>query len=378
MRRCSGWVTGHKVQSAGEPSTPVAVPHQITSGSMIPEFADPAELVRTAVTRTLSAAEAEAAVAAMVSGRASPAQSAAILAAIATRGASAAEVAGGVQALRGAMVEVPVSGSQPVVDTCGTGGGALTTFNISTAAALLAAGAGVRIAKHGNRSFSSRSGSADVLEALGVRIDLGPDDAARVLEEVGIVFLFAPHYHPAMREVAPVRRELGTPTLFNLLGPLANPARVRRQLVGVADPAAMTLVAEALRELQHERALVVHGAPGMDELSPLGPTEVIELAGGMLRRWTLDPSADLGWPGYQPEDLAGASPDENAEIVEGVLTGKVYGAARAAVALNAGAAIYLADLAPSLQAGVGHAEKSLDAGAGADCLARLRAATAAV
>ena len=344
---------------------------------MTSEAIDPAELVRTALTRPLSADEAEAAVAAMVSGRTSPAQTAAILAAIATRGASSAEVAGGVQALRGAMVEVPTSSSQPVLDTCGTGGGALTTFNISTAAALLAAGAGVRIAKHGNRSFSSRSGSADVLEALGVRIDLGPDEAAQVLEEVGIVFLFAPHYHPAMREVAPVRRELGTPTLFNLLGPLANPARVRRQLVGVADPAMMTLVAEALRELHHERALVVHGAPGMDELSPLGPTDIIELADGTLRRWTLDPAADLGWPVYSPEELAGASPAENAEIVEGVLTGKAQGAAKAAVVLNAGAAIYLADLAPSLQEGVSQAERSLDSGAGADCLARLRAATAA-
>ena len=337
-----------------------------------------AELVRAALNRPLSADEAEAAVGGMVDGTATAVQTAAMLSAIATRGATPAEVAGGVRALRRAMVPGEVANAQGLVDTCGTGGGALTTFNISTAAALLAAGSGARIAKHGNRSFSSRSGSADVLEALGVRIDLDAGAAARVLDRAGIVFLFAPLYHPAMRQVAPVRRELGTPTLFNILGPLANPAYARRQLVGVADPRLMDLVAEALRELGHERALVVHGEPGMDELSPLGITEVVELNGGVLRRWSFDPGEQLGWAGFAPSELAGGDPADNARLVEGVLDGRIGGAARAAVVLNAGAALYLAGLADSVTDGVGAAQRALEAGAGTACLERLRAATAAV
>lgn len=340
------------------------------------EPASPAELVKAAIARPLSAEEAEAAVGAMVEGTATAVQVAAMLSAMATRGASSAEVAGGVRALRKAMVPVPVSEPRGLVDTCGTGGGALTTFNISTAAALLAAGAGVRIAKHGNRSFSSRSGSADVLEALGVTIELDADHAARVLESTGIVFLFAPRYHPAMRQVGPVRRELGTPTIFNILGPLTNPAYARRQLVGVAEPAIMELVAEALRALGHVRALVVHGAPGMDEFSPVGPTEVVELVGGALRRWTFHPAEQLGWEAYRADELAGGDPAENARLVEGVLQRKVGGAARAAVVLNAGAAIYLADLADTLLDGVRKAEEALENGAGHQRLERLRLATA--
>ena len=336
-----------------------------------------AELVRAAVSRALSADEAEAAVAAMVDGTATAVQTAALLSAIAARGATPGEVAGGVRALRRAMVRVESSAGTDLVDTCGTGGGTLTTFNISTAASLLAAGAGVRIAKHGNRSFSSRSGSADVLEALGVRIELGPEQAAHVLERAGIVFLFAPLYHPAMRQVGPVRRELGTPTIFNVLGPLTNPAFARRQLVGVADPRLIDLVAEALQELGHARALVVHGAPGMDEFSPLGVTDVVELAEGSLRRWRFDPQAELGWQQWPAGELAGGDPHDNARIVEGVLDGGIGGAARAAVVLNAGAAIYLAGLADSLIDGVGAAERALEVGAGKTCLDRLRAAAAA-
>jgi anthranilate phosphoribosyltransferase len=204
---------------------------------------------------------------------------------------------------------------------------------------------------------------------------LDPSEAVRVLESAGIVFLFAPLYHPAMRQVGPVRRELGAPTLFNILGPLANPAYARRQLVGVADPRLMVLVAEALQELGHYRALVVHGAPGMDEFSPLGTTEVVELAGGKLRRWRFDPGEQLGWGGFAPAELAGADPADNARLVEGVLDGGVGGAARAAVVLNAGAAIYLAGLADTLVEGVSAAERALQAGAGSACLQRLRAAT---
>ncbi len=334
-----------------------------------------ADLIRVAAQRPLGAAEAERAFGEVMAGNATPVQMAALLVAIRVRGAVPEEVAGGVRALRRAMVPVPSSAPETLVDTCGTGGGALTTFNISTAAALVAAGAGVRVAKHGNRSFTSRCGSADVLEALGVRLDLTPEQEARVLEEAGIVFMFAPLHHPAMRHVGPVRRELGMPTLMNVLGPLTNPAMAHRQVVGVSDPAILELIAEGLRELGHERALVVHGEPGMDELSPVGPTQVVELREGELSRRTFDPREELGWEPGDVEGLGGSEPEENARTIEGVLRGRVGGAARAAVALNAGAAIYVAGRAESLVDGVRQAEEALDGGAGWQSLEALRAAT---
>ncbi len=336
---------------------------------------DLGELMRAATLRALTAAEAEAAFVELMEGRATPVQMAALLIAIRTRGPVPDEVAGGVRALRGAMVAVPATDADTLVDTCGTGGGALTTFNISTAAALLAAGAGARVAKHGNRSFSSRCGSADVLETLGVRLDLTPEHEARVLEAAGIVFMFAPLHHPAMRHVAPVRRELGMPTLMNILGPLTNPASARRQVVGVSDPALLELIAGALQVLGHRRALVVHGEPGMDELSPLGATQIVELEGSEIRRWSFDPRRDLGWPEYEAAELAGGEPQQNAERVVAVLRGELGGAARAAVVLNAGAAIHVAGLAESLAAGVTRAEQALDRGSGWDALVALRAAT---
>src|SRR5688572_31149791 len=185
------------------------------------------------------------------------------------------------------MVLLSGDSSDDLVDTCGTGVGAVTTFNISTAAALVAAGAGVRIAKHGNRSFSSRCGSADVLAALNVKIELTPEQMAEVLERAGIVFMFAPLLHPAMRHVAPVRRELAMPTIMNVLGPLTNPAGARRQVVGVSHPALLELIAGALQELGHDRALVVHGEPGLDELSPIGITTVYELLEGKLIKYEI-------------------------------------------------------------------------------------------
>ncbi|HEX7240968.1 MAG TPA: anthranilate phosphoribosyltransferase [Longimicrobiaceae bacterium] len=334
------------------------------------------DLIRAAATRPLSADEAERAFGEVMEGRATPVQMAALLVAIRVRGAVPEEVAGGVRALRRAMVAVPVTSTEALVDTCGTGGGALTTFNISTAAALVAAGAGVRVAKHGNRSFTSRCGSADVLEALGVRLDLSPEREARVLEEAGIVFMFAPLHHPAMRHVGPVRRELGMPTLMNVLGPLTNPAMARRQVVGVSDPGLLELIAGGLRELGHERALVVHGEPGMDELSPIGPTEIIELSGGELARRTLDPREELGWDFPDAAGLGGHEPAENARTIERVLRGEAAGAARAAVALNAGAAIYVAGVAETLKDGVGKAEEAIGSGAGWERLVALREATA--
>src|SRR5690606_5504890 len=213
-------------------------------------------------------------------------------------------VAGGVRALRKAMVAVNPLGEGPVVDTCGTGGGGLTTFNISTAAALVASAGGARVAKHGNRSFTSRCGSADVLEALGVELEVPAEREARILEEAGIVFMFAPLHHPAMRHVGPVRRELAMPTIMNVLGPLTNPAGARRQVVGVSDPKLLELVVGALQVLGHDRALVVHGEPGLDELSPLGPTDVLELKDGEVSRWRFDPVEALGWPRYEAEELA--------------------------------------------------------------------------
>lgn len=333
-------------------------------------------MIRAATERPLSVDESEDAFAEIMEGRASPVQMAALLVALRVRGAVPEEVAGGVRALRRAMVQVP-SAHADLVDTCGTGGGKVGTFNISTAAAFVAAGAGVRVAKHGNRSFTSQCGSADVLETLGVRLDLTPEVEGRILDEVGVVFMFAPLHHPAMRHVAPVRRELAMPTVMNVLGPLTNPAGASRQVVGVADPSLLDLIAGGLEVLGHQRAMVVHGAPGMDEMSPLGPTRIVELKDGVQRRWSFDPREELGWPEYREEDLAGGTPDRNARTVERVLRGEATGAARAAVVLNAGAAIYVAGKADSLREGVDRAEESVASGAGWERLEALRRATSA-
>jgi anthranilate phosphoribosyltransferase len=335
---------------------------------------DLAELIRRAAAGPLSAGEAQRAFGEVMEGRATPVQMAALLVAIRVRGATPQEVAGGVRALRSAMVPVPVDPAG-LVDTCGTGGGTLTTYNISTAAALIAAGAGVRIAKHGNRSFTSRCGSADVLEALGVRLELDPEREARVLEACGIVFMFAPLHHPAMRHVGPIRRELAMPTVMNVLGPLTNPAGVRRQVVGVADPALLELIAHALVELGHERALVVHGEPGMDELSPLGATEVLEVADGRVTRFRFDPAETLGWT-VERAGLEGGERDENARKIDGVLRGEIRDAARAAAVLNAGAAVYVGGTAESLTEGIRRAEAALDDGTAYAKLQALREATA--
>ncbi len=326
--------------------------------------------------RDLTVEEAESAFGAVMRGEASPVQMAALLVGLRTKGHAPSEVAGGVRALRRAMVPVPVSGEGPLVDTCGTGGGSVTTFNISTAAALVAAAAGVRVAKHGNRSFTSRSGSADVLEALGVEIQLDPGAMGRILEEVGIVFMFAPLLHPAMRHVGPVRRELGIPTIMNLLGPLTNPAGVRRQVVGVSDPTLRTLVAEALRTLGHERALVLHGTPGMDEVSPLGPTRVSDLEGGELREYEVDPAA-LGLALAREGEIAGGSPQENAALIRAVLEGRERSGARTVVLLNAAATLVAAGVATDMAEGLLQAGEALDSGAAARVLQELGEASRA-
>ncbi len=319
----------------------------------------------------LTMEEAEAAFDRLMSGEASAVQISALLASLRTRGPHPSEVAGGVRALRNAMLPVAAGSTDRLIDTCGTGGGEVTTFNISTAAALVAAAAGARVAKHGNRSFTSRSGSADVLEALGVTIQLSPDAMARVLDQVGIVFMFAPLLHPAMRHVGPVRRELGIPTIMNLLGPLTNPARVRRQVVGVADPELVPLIVQSLRALEHERALVVHGLPGMDELSPMGESRVAELKDGEVREYRVDPDA-LGLSRAGPEEIAGGTPDENAELIQGVLVGDDRGGARTVTLLNAAAALYVAGVVEGLRAGVEKAAEAVDSGAAVRTLELLR------
>jgi anthranilate phosphoribosyltransferase len=341
-----------------------------------PEGPDLGEiLIRATGHEPLSADDAEAAFSIVMEGRATPVQIAALLIALRTRKESPGVIAGGVRALRRAMVPVAAHDADSLVDTCGTGGGLLTTFNISTAAAFVAAGAGVRIAKHGNRSFSSRCGSADILEALGVPIELTPEAMGDVLEQAGIVFMFAPLLHPAMRHVAPVRRELRMPTVMNLLGPLTNPAGARRQVVGVADPKLLELIAAALAELGHLRALVVHGEPGIDELSPIGTTRVLELRDGQVTDTTIDLREYLPGRDLDPASLAGGDPADNARLVLDVLRGGGPDVARAAVVVNAAAAIYIGDRAASLSHGIEVAERSIESGAALDTLERLRDAS---
>ena len=315
--------------------------------------------------------EAESAFNEIMSGRATPVQMAAMLVALRTKGHTPSELAGGVRALRRAMVPVAAPEGAVLIDTCGTGGGRVTTFNISTAAALVAAAGGLSVAKHGNRSFSSKSGSADVLEALGVEIQLSPEAMSNVLKRAGIVFMFAPLLHPAMRHVGPVRKELKIPTIMNLLGPLTNPAGARRQVIGVSDPALLPLLAEALLALDHERALVVHGAPGMDEVSPSGTTKVTELRGGTVRDWELNPE-EVGLPVCTPEELAGGTPQQNAQRIEEVLSGVDRGGARSAVLLNAAAALYVGGVVEDVRQGVTRAAELIDDGAAVRTLDSLR------
>jgi len=337
----------------------------------VPSSALLGALRKLAAGQNLHADEAAQAFDVIMSGDATPAQVAGLLVGLRVKGETPDEVAGVARALRRVMVRLPAVHADMLVDTCGTGGGALQTFNISTAAGLLAAGAGVRIAKHGNRSFTSRSGSADVLEALGVPVDAPIETMTRSLGDAGIVFMYAPQMHPAMRHVGPVRRELGVPTVMNIVGPLANPAGAGRQVVGVAERNRMPLLAGALLALGTRHALVVHGEPGLDELSPLGPTHIIEVQGGETREWTLDP-VELGFRDIPAADLAGGTPEENAVIVEAVLNGRGPRGARAAVILNAAAAMYVGGAARSIAQGVPMATAALEAGEGAAALDRLR------
>jgi anthranilate phosphoribosyltransferase len=310
----------------------------------------------------------------VMNGEASAAQVGALLMGLRVQGETADEITGAVRALRGAMVRVDAAASAHLVDTCGTGGGSVPTFNISTAAAFVAVGAGATVAKHGNRSYTSKCGSADVLEALGVRIAADGEEAARLLRSVGMAFLFAPAFHPAMRHVAPARRELAIATIMNIVGPLANPAGVTRQLVGIAQPERGPLIAEVLARLGAEHALVVHGDVGMDEIAPSGPTTVWEVREGTVSTGSINP-AEHGLEHADLAALVGGEPARNAARVERLLRDPSNdGAGRAAVALNAGAALYVAGLTASLREGIGGALETLDAGVGVTVLERLKAA----
>ncbi|MCU0625422.1 MAG: anthranilate phosphoribosyltransferase [Gemmatimonadaceae bacterium] len=307
----------------------------------------------------------------VMAGDATPVQVAALLMALRVKGETPGEVAGAARALRRAMTVLEAPDPDALVDTCGTGGGTLTTFNISTAAALVAAGHGVRIAKHGNRSFTSQCGSADVLEALGVAIEVPVPAMAATLARAGIVFMFAPLMHPAMKHVGPVRRELGVPSVMNIVGPLANPARAGRQVIGVADVSRMPLIAGALAALDTAHALVVHGAPGLDEISPLGATRVLEVRRGTApREWTIEPAA-FGYGDVSADELRGGDPAVNAALVHALFAGSAPRGAAAAVVLNAAAALYVAGAASTYADAVAMLQVPGALARGADALARL-------
>lgn len=319
-------------------------------------------LQRLAARSPLSAAEVAAAFDLLMEGRGTAAQASGFLLGLRARGETAEEVAGAATAVRRAMVPVHHAHGDRLVDTCGTGGGRVTTINLSTAAAFVAAAAGVPVAKHGNRSHTSRSGSADVLEALGVPIGLSPAEAGSSLERAGLVFLFAPAHHPAMKQLAPVRRDLGVPTILNLVGPLANPAHVRRQVVGVADADHGPVVAEALRLLGTTRALVVHAEVGMDEISPVGRTRTWEVDGAGIREGSLDP-AGLGLASTSLAGLEGGEPGENAARIRVLFDDRAPPALRGAVLLNAAAAIYVSEGGGNWPAAAERATDALRSGA---------------
>jgi len=307
----------------------------------------------------LTAAETEVAMAAIMDGEATPAQVSAFLVGLRMKGETAEELLGAARAMRSrvAAVEAPPG---PVLDTCGTGGDGAHTFNISTAAAIVAAACGVKVAKHGNRSVSSRCGSADVLEALGVNLALPPDILSKALSEIGIAFLFAPNLHPAMRHAAGPRREIGIRTVFNLLGPLTNPAGATHQLVGVYDQSRVEQVAETLGSLGARRALVVHGDPGLDEISICGPTLVAQWDEAGLRTYTVTPE-ELGIQPAPVDALRGGDAAHNAALLRGVLTGEP-GPLRDAVLVNAGAALVAAGAAEDVREGVTLAAQAVDSG----------------
>jgi anthranilate phosphoribosyltransferase len=322
---------------------------------------------RLAEREDLSTDQMAAVLAEIMGGNASEVETAAVLIALRTKGETVDELVGLASTMRRFASPV-TTGRDDLIDTAGTGGGR-QTFNVSTTAALIAAGAGCAVAKHGNRSATGLSGSADVLEALGVRIDLDPVAVARCIEEVGFGFMFAPAHHGATRFVIPVRKELAVRTIFNFLGPLTNPAGATRQVIGVSDSAFLEVIAGALARLGAKKALVVSSADGLDELSTAGVTRVVEVDGGALRTYEVAPE-DVGLGRCVYEDVAGGPPEANADTTRRILAG-VNGPARDLAVLNAGAAIYAAGRADGLETGVRAAEAAVDSGAAARALDRL-------
>lgn len=299
---------------------------------------------------------------ALMDGELSEIQAAALLASLRTRGESVEEITGFAQAMRDRSIRVPVTMTQPVVDTCGTGGTGLDVINVSTTSMFVAAATGARVAKHGNVGVTRKSGSADVLQAAGISLDLGIEDLAHALEEVGLAFLFARKHHPAMRFVAPIRAGLRVRTIFNSLGPLTNPASANRQLMGVFDPAMTNPIANVLKGLGVERALVVHG-DGLDDFGVSGESSVSELTpSGEVLDYRIGP-ADVGLDAHPLSDLRGGDPAENAATLRRILQQEGTPAQRDVVLFNAGAAAYLADLAPSIGEGVVLARSALESGA---------------
>ena len=318
----------------------------------------------------LTREEAREVMGSVMEGEATPAQIGGFLVALRVKGETADEIAGCAEAMRAHVLEVRPH-RDDLVDTAGTGGDGQRTINISTAAALVAAAAGSAVAKHGNRAVSSASGSADVLEALGFSLEQEPERIARSIDELGFGFLFAPSHHPAMRRAAAVRRELGTRTVFNVLGPLTNPAGARAQIVGVYSPQLVRTIADVLARLGARRAFVVHGAAGIDELSPAGPNLVCEVVEGVVHEREIDP-LDLGVPRCDPAELRGGSPEENAQVIREVFAGR-DGAARDAILLNAAGAIAAGGHATDLREGLALARDAVASGAAGERLEELAA-----
>jgi len=319
----------------------------------------------------LAAAEMEAFFDAVMGGQVEAPVAAAVLVALRAKGETGTEVAAAARVMRARSLKVPIHDPGRAIDTCGTGGDGAETINVSTAAAVVAAAAGVSVAKHGNRSVSSRCGSADVLETLGVRIDLPPEASAEVHRKTGITFLFAPRLHPAMKEVMPVRRSLGVRTVFNLLGPLTNPAGVERQVIGVWGAEVQDLMAGALAELGARCALVVHSEDGLDELSVCAPTRVVEVRDGVvIGELRVDPD-DLGITGSDPASLRGGDAAENARRMQTILSGEETSTASEAVALNAAAALYVAGEVADLAQGLDLARAVMASGSPRTLLERL-------
>jgi len=325
--------------------------------------------------RDLTEDEAFSCMAEIMSGQATPAQIGGALIALRLKGETASEVAGMVRGMREVMTTVTTAG-RDVVDTCGTGGDGAHTFNISTCAAFVAAGAGVCIAKHGNRSVSSKCGSADVFAALGINTNPGPDKVTELLQQIGLAFLFAPAYHPAMKHAIGPRREMGVRTVFNILGPLCNPAGTRRQVIGVFSPEAQELIAEALLRLNAVHTLVVHGSDGLDEITLDGPTAVAEIKDGQLERWEINPN-ELGLTKAPASALIGGDAEENAQILIDILSGKLVDARRDIVLLNSAAVLLVAGQVNNLGDGLKTAKDSLDNGSAMRVLEEMRKLTPA-